>query len=149
MAVDLSRLLDDVQNRVDAIPHFPEEAEKPIISQPEVMFPALTVQIAGDLDERSMKAMASEIRLELLAYPEISAADIIGARDYEIAIEISEQLLREYHLTLGDVANVIARSSLDLPAGSVQTENGDIMLRTLGQALCAAGFRGDRSKDLA
>ncbi len=138
--VDLSRLLDDVQNRVDAIPHFPEEAEKPIISQPEVMFPALTVQIAGDLDERSMKAMASEIRLELLAYPEISAADIIGARDYEIAIEISEQLLREYHLTLGDVANVIARSSLDLPAGSVQTENGDIMLRTLGQAYVQQDF---------
>ena len=137
---DLSRLLDDIQNRVDAIPHFPEEAEKPIISQPEILFPSLTVQIGGDLDERSMKALAEEVRRELLALPEVSAADVVGARDYEIGIEISEQLLREYHLTLGDVANIIARSSLDLPAGSVQTENGDIMLRTLGQAYVQQDF---------
>ena len=138
--VNLSKLLDDVQSRVDAIPHFPEEAEKPIISQPEVLFPALTVQVSGELDERSMKALADEVRLELLAYPEISAAEVLGARDYEIAIEISEQLLREYHLTLGDVANIIGRSSLDLPAGSVQTVNGDIMLRTLGQAYVQQDF---------
>jgi multidrug efflux pump subunit AcrB len=138
--VDVSKLLDDVQSRVDAIPHFPAEAEKPIISQPEILFPALTVQIAGDLDERSMKALADEVRLELLAYPEVSAAEVIGARDYEIAIEISEPLLREYHLTLGDVANVISRSSLDLPAGSVQTANGDIMLRTMGQAYVQQDF---------
>jgi multidrug efflux pump subunit AcrB len=138
--VDVSRLLDDVQSRVDAIPHFPEEAEKPIISQPEILFPALTVQIAGELDERSMKALADEVRLELLAYPEVSAAEVVGARDYEIAIEISEQLLREYHLTLGDVADIIRRSSLDLPAGSVQTANGDIMLRTLGQAYVQQDF---------
>jgi multidrug efflux pump subunit AcrB len=138
--VDVSKLLDDVQSRVDAIPHFPEEAEKPIISQPEILFPALTVQIAGDLDERSMKALADEVRLELLAYPEVSATEVVGARDYEIAIEISEQLLREYHLTLGDVADIISRSSLDLPAGSVQTANGDIMLRTLGQAYVQQDF---------
>lgn len=137
---DLPMLLNDVQNRIDAIRNFPEQAEKPIVSQPELLFPALTLQIAGDIDERSMKALADEMRRELLTYPEISAAEVVGARDYEIAIEISEQLLREYHLTLGDVANVIATSSLDLPAGSVQTENGDIMLRTLGQAYVQQDF---------
>ena len=137
---DLPKLLDDIQNRVDAIAHFPEEAEKPIISQPELLFPALTVQLSGDIDERSMKSLADEMRRELLNYPEISAADVIGARDYEIAIEISEQLLREYHLSLGDVSRIISASSLDLPAGSVRTENGDIMLRTLGQAYVQQDF---------
>ena len=65
---------------------------------------------------------------------------MIGARDYEIAIEISESLLREYHLTLGEVAQIIAASSLDLPSGSVQTKNGDIMLRTVGQAYVQQDF---------
>ena len=137
---DLSMLLDDIQNRVDAIQHFPEEAERPIINQPELLFPALTLQISGDIDERSMKSVADEIRRELLTYPAISAATVVGARDYEIAIEISEQILREYHLTLGDVSRIIAASSLDLPAGSVRTENGDIMLRTLGQAYIQQDF---------
>lgn len=131
---DLSKLLSDVKNRIDAVQHFPEEAEKAIVMQPELLFPALSVQISGDLDERGMKALADEVRRELLTFPEVSAATVVGARDYEISIEISEQQLREYHLTLGEVARIISLSSLDLPAGSVQTENGDIMLRTLGQA---------------
>ncbi len=137
---DMTKLLDDIQNRVDGIAHFPEEAERPIISQPDLQFPALTLQLSGNINERSMKALADQMRRDLLSYPEISAASVVGARDYEIAIEVSEQLLREYHLTLGDIANIIAASSLDLPAGSVQTDNGDIMLRTVGQAYVQQDF---------
>ena len=138
--VNLAKLMADIQNRIDAIQHFPEEAEKPIISQPELLFPALTLQLSGDIDERSMKSLADDIRRELLTSPAISAATVVGAREYEIAIEISEQLLREYHLNLGDVANIISASSLDIPAGSVRTENGEIMLRTMGQAYVQQDF---------
>ncbi len=138
--MDLAKLLDDIKIRIDAVQHFPEGAEKPIIHQPELQIPALTIQISGNLDEHSMKAMADEIRRELLTFPAVSAADIVGARDYEISIEISEQQMREYHLTLGDVARTIAASSIDLPAGSVQTKNGDIMLRTMGQAYVQQDF---------
>ncbi|MFK7975106.1 MAG: efflux RND transporter permease subunit [Halioglobus sp.] len=137
---DLNSLMSDVQNRVDAIAHFPEEAEKPIISQPQLLFPALIVQLSGNVAERSMKAIAQEIRRDLLTYPNVSAASVVGDRDYEISIEISEQLLREYHLTLGEVSNIIAASSLDLPAGSVRTDNGDIMLRTKAQAYVQQDF---------
>jgi multidrug efflux pump subunit AcrB len=138
--VNLTKLMSDIQNRVDAIQHFPLEAERPIISQPEVMFPALTLQLSGNIGESSMKSLADDIRRELLTFPAISSAAVVGARDYEIAIEISEPLLREYHLTLGDVANIISASSLDLPAGSVRTENGEIMLRTTGQAYVQQDF---------
>lgn len=138
--VNLGKLMADIRNRIDAIQHFPKEAEKPIVSQPEIMFPALTLQLSGDIDERSLKSLADDMRRELLTYPAISAAAVVGARDYEIGIEISEQLLREYHLTLGDVASIISFSSLDLPAGSVRTENGEIMLRTTGQAYVQQDF---------
>ncbi len=138
--VDLDRLLSDVQNRIDGIAHFPEEAEEPVISLPEVLFPALTIQVSGTQDERSLKALADNLRRELLTLPAISSAEVVGARDYEISVEISEQLLREYHLTLGDVARTISASSLDLPAGSVKTPTGDIMLRTIGQAYVQQDF---------
>lgn len=138
--VELRKLMTDIQNRVDAIQHFPEEAEKPVISQPELLFPALTLQLSGDIGERSMKSLADDLRREILTYPSISAASVVGAREYEISVEISEPLLREYHLSLGDVANIISASSLDLPAGSVRTENGEIMLRTMGQAYVQQDF---------
>lgn len=137
---EINKVVDDVKNRIDAIRFFPAEAEKPIISVPEVLFPALTLQVSGDLSERAMKSLAEDVRRDLLTYPEVSAAEIIGARDYEVAIEISEQQLREYHLTLGQVADIVAESSLDLPAGSVRTEHGDIALRTIGQAYVQGDF---------
>ena len=126
--MDLGKLLDEVQNRINAIAHFPDGAEEPIVRQPELLFPTLTLQLSGSQDERAMKSLADTMRRELLSLPEVSAATVVGARDYEVSVEISEQLLREYHLTLGDVADVISASSLDIPAGSVQTRNGDIML---------------------
>ncbi|HAN26808.1 MAG TPA: acriflavin resistance protein [Haliea salexigens] len=138
--IDMNALLGDIKNRIDAIQHFPANAEKAIISQPELQFPALQLQLSGELDERSMKTLAEDIRRDLLTLPEVSAAEVVGARDYEISIEISESLLREYHLTLSDVADVIARSSLDLPAGSLRTRQGDILLRTQGQAYVQQDF---------
>ncbi|MFU8762970.1 MAG: efflux RND transporter permease subunit [Haliea sp.] len=137
---DINVLLADIKNRIDAVQHFPENAEKAIISQPEMLFPALQLQLSGELDERSMKTLADELRRELLTLPEVSAAEVVGARAYEVSIEISEQLLREYHLSLGEVADIIARSSLDLPAGSLRTRQGDIMLRTQGQAYVQQDF---------
>lgn len=133
-------LMNDVQNRIDGIARFPDEAETPIVSQIEVLFPALTIQLSGDVGERGMKTLADEIRRELVTYQDISSASVVGARNYEIAVEISEHTLREYHLTLQDIANIIAASSLDLPAGSVRTDNGDIMLRTKGQAYVQQDF---------
>ena len=53
---------------------------------------------------------------------------------------MSEHRLQEYHLTLGEVANIVSSSSIDLPGGSVRTENGDILLRTRGQAYRQADF---------
>jgi len=137
---EVVELINDIKNRIDAIAHFPEGAEKPIIGRVEIPIQALMVQIAGDLDERAMKELAEEIKLEMISHPDISSIDIWGARDYEIAIEIPEHILQEYHLTLGQVANIVAASSIDLPGGSVRTENGDIMLRTQGQAYRQADF---------
>ncbi|MEP0202431.1 MAG: efflux RND transporter permease subunit [Halioglobus sp.] len=137
---DLAKLMDEIKNNIDAVQQFPEGAEKPIIRQPELLIPAITVQISGAMNERSMKSLADELRRDLLTLPEVTSANVVGAREYEIGIEISESLLREYHLTLGEVARTIANSSLDLPAGSVKTENGDIMLRTVGQAYVQSDF---------
>ncbi len=137
---DFNLLLDDVKNRVNAIQHFPEEAEEPIISRVELRIEALWIQIMGEMDERSMKTLAQGVRRELMTLPEVNAVDIMGTRDYEISIEVSEQDLEQYHLTLGQIADIIAASSLDLPAGSVETESGDIMLRTRGQAYVQQDF---------
>jgi len=63
-----------------------------------------------------------------------------GSRAYEISIEVSEFTLEEYNMSLAEVALAIRRGSLDLPAGSIRSDSGDIQVRTKGQAYTGLDF---------
>ncbi|MAE62615.1 MAG: acriflavin resistance protein [Planctomycetaceae bacterium] len=71
---------------------------------------------------------------------DITTTDVSGVRDYEIAIEISEQKLREYGLTFEAVAGAVRRASLDLPGGSIETGGGELLIRTEGQRYLGREF---------
>ena len=140
LGADARRVLDDVKGRVDAIDTFPEETEKPIIRELVARQPVTDVAVSGNADEFVLKALADRVRDELAALPEISQVEVTSARPYEISIEVSETALRRHGLTFDDVADAVRRSSLDLPGGSVRSEAGEILLRTLGQAYRGSEF---------
>ena len=135
---EIGDVTDEVKLAVDGINTFPLDAERPIIGKQEFTKGALVVQLSGDLGEATMKSLSEDIREEILALSEVSSVELWGSRPYEISIEIPEHTLREYGMTLAQVAEVIRRWSVDLPGGSIRTESGDIRLRALGQA-----YRGD------
>lgn len=131
--VDINEVLTEVKTRVDAISTFPGLTEKPVIYKVEPDTPVIFVAIHGTIDEFSRKLLAQEIRNELLTMPEISKVDFYGDRAFEISIEVSEHVLRQYGLTMSEVSEAIRASSVDLPGGTIKTEGGDILLRTEGQ----------------
>ena len=133
-------IMDEVKMAVDRVSNFPESIEKPAIYRNLPQPRAINVQIYGDLDETTMKDLASTIQDEILSLPSVTKAEVQGARPYEISIELKESRLRQYGLDLNDVAQAVRRSSLDLPAGSIRSDAGDILLRTEGQAYRKADF---------
>ena len=139
---DTRKVLDDVKSRVDAITTFPEETEKPIIQEALLRRRVITVAIYGDVDERALKAVAEEVREGLSELPDISQVELDAVRPYEISIEVSEDTLRQYGLTFDEVVVAVRRSSLDLPGGAVRAREGEILLRTMGQAYRGAEYGG-------
>jgi multidrug efflux pump subunit AcrB len=131
---ELSDITDEVKLAVDSISTFPGEAERPIISKLNRTKGALMVSISGDLNEVAMKSLAEDVRDEIIALPEVTYAEVNGGRAFEISIEVDELTLREYGLTLAQVANSIRSWSVDIPGGSIRTQGGDIRLRAKGQA---------------
>ncbi|NNF51422.1 MAG: efflux RND transporter permease subunit [Gammaproteobacteria bacterium] len=129
----LDDVLADIKTRVDAIATFPGLAEKPIISKQEIPVHVLFVALYGDIDEFGRKAMSTEIRDELMLIQSVSEVQILGGRSYEISIEVSEDTLRAYGLTMSEISQAINNSSVDLPGGQIKSEGGDILLRTEGQ----------------
>lgn len=127
-------VLDEIKMRVDAINTFPADAERPIISLAQWNPDVISVAVAGDVSEREIRELVEQVREQLLQIRGITQAEIRGVRDYEIAVELSQDALREFDLSLQHVAEAISRNSLDLSAGNVTTDGGDILLRSKGQA---------------
>lgn len=131
---DVQEVLNDVKSRVDAIDTFPEEAEEPVIEEVIRRIQVIEVAIYGQTDERTLKVLAEQTRDDLLALPGITQVEVVSARPYEISIEVSEDALRRWGLTFQEVADAVRRSSLDLPGGRIRSRDGEILLRTEGQA---------------
>ncbi|MFK8011846.1 MAG: efflux RND transporter permease subunit [Marinicellaceae bacterium] len=133
-AFDLGEVTNEVKNKIDGIISFPEQVEKPTISQVDIRFQAIFVSLYGDVPEKQLRSYAFDVRDEIIDIPGISSATVVGANDLEVRIEISEQTLRKYQLTFDEIAAAIRSSSLDLPAGSIKSKKGDVLVRALGQA---------------
>ncbi|HEY5674645.1 MAG TPA: efflux RND transporter permease subunit [Malonomonas sp.] len=128
--VDVDEVLQDIKSEIDRISTFPEDAEKPIISKLSNRREVISMVIYGDASEKVLREQAELIRDELLELPDITQVDLSGVRDFEITVEIPEENLRRYNLTLDQVAARIRAASLDLPGGTVKTSGGEILLRT-------------------
>ncbi|MFC1688611.1 efflux RND transporter permease subunit [Pseudomonadota bacterium] len=133
-------LLDKVKSRVDAINTFPVEAEKPVVRLAERRFAVINVVISGSQAEEEIRRYGEQIREELLKLDDVSYVEIDAARKYEIAIEASADQLREFDLSLSDIAMAVRSSSVDLSAGNVRTTGGDVLIRSKGQAYRRSDF---------
>ena len=163
-------VMGDIQTNVDAIDNFAEKAEEPKFEELVVNRQILSLAITANTDEGSLRQYAEGIRDGLLTYlppkPEskkkaffadpggfvqgllkgqetIKKVELASVRPYEISIEVSEDALRRYNLTLQQVAMAVRGASLDLPSGSVKTNSGEIVVRALGRK-----YRGDEFREV-
>lgn len=137
---DILEVLSEVKTRVDAISTFPALTEKPVIFKQEIPIHVVFVAIHGALDEFSRKAIAQEVRDELMQLPAVSTVEFLGNRPYEISIEVSEHVLRQYGLSMGEISQAVRNSSVDMPGGTIKSVGGDILLRTEGQVYTGNEF---------
>jgi multidrug efflux pump subunit AcrB len=133
LGTDLSQALDDVKAEVDQITTFPVDAERPEVRELTNRQSVMRLAIFGDATERTVKEVAYQVEDALSALPEVSYVQTGGIRQYEISIEIPEERLRALGLTLSDVAARVRAGSLDLSAGSIETRDEQVRVRTLGQ----------------
>lgn len=131
---DMTKMLNDVKSRVDAIITFPTDAERPIVTEVIEREEVIRIALFGDASEGVLKQYGERIRDELSSLPNIDFVEIWGARQPQIDIELSESNMRRYGISFDNVVNAIRRTSINLPAGTIRTDSGDIQVQTRGQA---------------
>ena len=126
---DVSRFLVDVKTEIDSIDDFPDLTEDPIIRELNRTDLVVSLAIAGPMAEPDLKVFAEEIKDRLERLPEVSQVDLQGFSERQIRIEPDAQLLRQYGLSVLDIARAVERQSVDRPAGTVETGERDVVVR--------------------
>lgn len=137
---DQQKIYQEIKQEIDRITTFPEDADEPEVSLVTHRREVLNVQLYGDASETALRETADQVRDRLLQYAEITQVDLMGVRDYEIQVEITQERLRAYGLTLTGIAGIIDNASTEIPGGSVDTIGGDVLLRIKDRRDWAAEF---------
>ncbi|WP_424494669.1 efflux RND transporter permease subunit [Salinimicrobium sp. GXAS 041] len=123
------QVFQDIDQAVGRIRTFPDDIEEPEVNLQVRQRDVMEVSLYGEVDFWTMRNVAERLRNELLSNPNVTVVEFGYVPDYMTHIEIPRDNLRKYGLTLGEVADIIAVSSEDVPAGAVETNAGEILLR--------------------
>lgn len=128
--VDIDRAVDDVEAAVGRIRGFPAQAERPQIRRKDSRQSLIRLVLHGDVSERALKELAYRAEDELAALPQVSQVETRGVRPYEVSIEAPLRQLRALDVTFDELARAVRLGSLDLSAGSIETRDSELRLRT-------------------
>lgn len=126
---DLDSFYADVKTEIDAIDDFPDRAETPVIRQLGMRDFVASVAVTGPADRRELKALAENIKAGMLRFGGIPQVEILGFSQRQIRIEVSDIALRQLGLSIDDIADAVARQSVDLPSGEIKAADGIVSLR--------------------
>ncbi|MEL6336484.1 MAG: efflux RND transporter permease subunit, partial [Pseudomonadota bacterium] len=127
--VDLDRFANDVKAEIDAINDFPDLVEEPVVSQLGRTDFVASVAVAGNMSRPDLKTYAEQVKRRMQAFGGIPQIEINGFADRQFRVEILDATLRQFGLSLQDVATTIQRQNIDLPVGTIQGRDGEILLR--------------------
>jgi multidrug efflux pump subunit AcrB len=126
---DRMKAFQDIDQAVNRIRTFPDDIEEPEVVLRDRQRDVMEISLYGEVDIWALRKIGERLRNRLLSQPAITQALLDNVPDYETRIEVPRHTLRKYGLTLGQIAELIAQSSQDVPAGAVETNAGEILLR--------------------
>jgi len=133
--VDVDAALTEVRERVDqAKALFPEDAREPTVN--EVKFsrfdPMLVINLGGELPERTMNRIATDLQDRLQAVDGVLEVNLVGIRQEVLEIIVNPVNLESYGLSPADVLNFVQRNNRLVAAGALQSEEGRFAVKVPG-----------------
>lgn len=127
---DFAALLADVRTEVEAIDDFPEIVEQPTVRALGLRDFVASVAIAGAMSSSDLKLYAERLKDRLRSnVPGIAAVSVNGFSDHQLRVEVPVQVFRQFGLSVADIAQTVGRQSVDLPVGTLEGGDRDVLLR--------------------
>lgn len=131
---DPDQALSDVRERVDlARAELPSDSEEPFVQEVNIaLFPILVVILHGDLPERTLVAIARDLRDRIEAIPGVLDAEVGGDREELLEVIVDPSALESYNLSFTDLVNYVSRNNRLVAAGALDTGQGRFSVKVPG-----------------
>lgn len=129
---DVDAFLDDARSIVDRVTDLPDDAEEPEVRRLQTRFPVISMAVYGDVSAETLYDTADEIKRRLLGIPGVASAQPAGIREWELWVTVDPHQLAARAVMLEEIAKALRENLAELPGGSIESEEGDILLRGIG-----------------
>ncbi|MDT8302966.1 MAG: efflux RND transporter permease subunit, partial [Sedimentisphaerales bacterium] len=106
--------------------------ERPVISELARTDSVLSLIVSGPMNVPDLKAYCEDLK-DRLQEAGVSLINIKGFSDHQLRVSLSDAALRRIGLSVSRVAARIAAQSRDIPLGTIETRERDILLRFVDQ----------------
>ena len=112
-----------VRNKLDqAKSELPESAEEPVLSEINIAeFPIMFINITGPISPVSLKLIADQLEDAIEVVPGVLNVEVSGALEREIRIEVDQDSLTAYRLTIPELLRLIPSENVNISAGGLET----------------------------
>ena len=131
---DVDEFMRDLRSKLDLITDLPDEADEPELTRLETRFPVISVSLYGDASRAFLYDTADDVKRRLQQLPGVASVGIAGDRDWELWVVADPQLLAARGVSLDTLVRALRDNLRDLPGGSIEAREGDILLRGEGVA---------------
>lgn len=138
--VDMDVFLDEIKIRVDQINNLPQAAYRPQVTRWEQRNWFFGMTVHGEVDPQTLRRIGRKVRDDIARLPGGELAVLQGTMDEQVSIEVSEEALRRFGLTLADVAGAVRQTSLNASGGRIESPVGDVALMSRNLADTAEEF---------
>ena len=135
--VDLEAAANDVRDRVSrSIRNLPPDVENPIVSKADAdASPIVFLNVQSNTRNLlQLSELANNVFKERLqTIPGVSSVQIWGEKKYSMRLWMNPVKLAAYNLTPLDVERALNRENVELPTGSIEGNNTELSIRTIGR----------------
>jgi len=132
---DLEEASNDIRDRLDRIIRsLPEDIERPRLRKFDpASFPILIMGASSDLDPILTRRIIDEqIKYRIERVPGVASLDVWGGREREIHVNLEPDKIKALGLPLDLILNKIRSENVDVPAGTIERGNYEVLIRTPG-----------------
>ncbi len=129
------KVVRDIQSAVDRVKDLPKDIyEDPVVTEiTSKNYPIIEVSLSGDMTEKKLQEYADALEDELEDIEGVARIQKSGYRDKEMQILVDEEKLKEFYVSIDEIAMALALRNVSIPAGRLNTATTEYSIRTSGE----------------